>query len=598
MGFVAGWVGNIQAVNELSTKMTGYAPNQYKNKIKILTTSFAVCSAKNDHIVELGQCIFIGYGGGINTDNSLKNIAKSYLEKGDQFINDVKGDFSLAVIDTQNKKILLAIDPLGHRNLYYAETPNGLVFSSTADAVIAHPEVDNKISLQSIYDYVYFHHCPSPGTIYQSVKKLEGGQLLIFQAGKVSLNRYWVPTFSETMDLSISDASKELQDSLFRSVKRLSSKAEKTGAFLSGGLDSSSVAGALAAVYPNQANTFSMGFPVEGYDEITYARIASEHFKTVQHEYYVTAEDTVAAIPDIAAYYDEPFGNSSALAAFYCAKLAKENGIEVLLGGDGGDELFAGNERYARQLVFEKYYAVPGPLREFLKFGLKHSPDFISSNKLFFKAGRYIEQAETPLPDRLQDYNFLHRHQAKEIFQEDFLSNIVTTQPLDSLRDSYRRPENATSLNRMLYMDWKTTLHDNDLVKVNKMCEMAGVEVHYPLLDHEVLELSLKIPSSIKLKGQNLRWFYKQAMNGFLPDEILNKSKHGFGLPFGIWLKDYQPLKDLAYDSINSLKKRSYFVPDFLDHSIKMHQSIHAAYYGELIWILMMLELWMQAKDI
>ena len=598
MGFVAGWVGCSLGAIELSTKMTEYAPKQYRNKVKTLTTSFSVCSATENHITELGQCIFIGYGGGLNERDGLTKIAKDYLEKGNQFINNVKGDFSLIIIDTENKKLLLAIDPLGHRNLYFAETPNGLAFSSTADAVIAQPEVNNNISLQSIYDYVYFHHCPSPNTIYESVKKLEGGQQLVFQAGKVNLDRYWAPAFSETMDFSLSDVSKELQDCLFRSVKRLSGSAEQTGAFLSGGLDSSSVAGALAKVYPNQANTFSMGFPVEGYDEISFARIASENFKTIQHEYYVTAEDTVAAIPSIAAYYDEPFGNSSALAAFYCAKLAKDNGIEVLLAGDGGDELFAGNERYARQLLFEKYFSVPAPFRQLLKSFLTKAPGVVSNNNLIFKAKRYIEQAETPLPDRLQDYNFLHRHQAEDIFQADFLSHIVASQPLESLRDSYRRPENATSLNRRLYMDWKTTLHDNDLVKVNKMCEMAGVEVHYPLLDHEMLELSLRIPSSIKLKGQNLRWFYKHAMNGFLPNEILNKSKHGFGLPFGIWLKDYQPLKELAYDSINSLKKRPYFAPDFLDYSIKMHQSIHAAYYGELIWVLMMLELWMQAKNI
>jgi asparagine synthase (glutamine-hydrolysing) len=145
-------------------------------------------------------------------------------------------------------------------------------------------------------------------------------------------------------------------------------------------------------------------------------------------------------------------------------------------------------------------------------------------------------------------------------------------------------------------MDWKSTLHDNDLVKVNRMCQMAGVSVEYPLLDQEIVKFSCGIPSSVKMKNRQLRWFYKEAMKGFLPEQILNKPKQGFGLPFGIWLKDHQPLKELAYDSIGDLKKRHYFQPEFLDHTIKMHQSIHAAYYGELIWVLMMLELWLQSR--
>ena len=149
----------------------------------------------------------------------------------------------------------------------------------------------------------------------------------------------------------------------------------------------------------------------------------------------------------------------------------------------------------------------------------------------------------------------------------------------------------------MLYMDWKSTLHDNDLVKVNKMCEMAAVEVVYPMLDMDIVNLSCQIPSAEKLKNRQLRWFYKKAMTDFLPQEIINKSKHGFGLPFGIWLKDYQPLKELAYDSLHDLKKRPYFRAEFIDNAIEMHQGTHASYYGELIWILMMLEQWLQAKE-
>jgi asparagine synthase (glutamine-hydrolysing) len=284
------------------------------------------------------------------------------------------------------------------------------------------------------------------------------------------------------------------------------------------------------------------------------------------------------------------------LAAYYCAKLAKENGVSRLMAGDGGDEIFAGNERYAKQMLFEHYHRLPGFAKSALEAGLNYLPDSLTKTKLPFKAKRYIDQANAAMPDRLQDYNFLHRHDVKDIFLADFLGKIDTGEPLKLLRECYQRPEHASTLNRMLYMDWKTTLHDNDLVKVNRMCELAGVEVCYPLLDQRIVDLSCRIPSSSKLNGQKLRWFYKQAMADFLPEQIINKPKHGFGLPFGIWLKDHQPLKELAYDAIHNLKKRDFFQPKFLDHAIEMHQSIHAAYYGELIWVLMMLELWFAGK--
>ncbi len=597
MGFIAGWYGtgiDRNQAPELAESLKSCAPESTKRTIGIrIAESFAFVS-DDQRSLEQGHYRLALTGHGFEP---LDAIVENYKAKGADFIKDMQGAFTLMLFDESEKRLLLATDRLGQNNLYYAQTPNGIVFGSTADGVIAHPEVSSEISRQSIYDYVYFHHCPSPHTIYRQVQKLEGGQLLSYQEGKISLSYYWMPVFSEQGDYSLEQSGQELRNEILEAVRQSVAGFKETGAFLSGGLDSSSVAGALSKVYPDQAKTFTMGFPVEGYDEIEYARIAVERFKAQAHEYYVTPEDTVAAVPKIAAFYDEPFGNSSALAAYYCAKLAKDNGIKVMLAGDGGDELFAGNERYAKQLLFNRYYRIPGFARTLLRAGLYNAPDALLKNKILFKAKRYVEQAEVPLPDRLQDYNFMNRHPAQEIFTDDFLTGIDIDRPIQSLRDCYDRPENASALNRMLFMDWKTTLHDNDLVKVNRMCEMIGVEVRYPLLSNEIVDLSCRIPSSEKLKGQQLRWFYKQAMRDVLPEAIINKSKHGFGLPFGIWLQDHQPLKELAYDSIGALKKRDYFRADFLDHAVKMHQSIHAAYYGELIWILMMLELWFQAKN-
>jgi len=599
MTLFSGWVETTIIGKDAKQILETHISNEpcYKWKDIDITFSDFYVLASSPHNIYKEKDVLLIDAGNIAMNNSEYQILEDYKKRGEHFLEHNSPEQSLIIIDSSQKKLILATDPIGLTSLYYASTKKGLVFGATADSVIAHPEVKSDISAQSVYDYVYFHHCPSPNTIYQQVNKLEGGQVLVYQDGKIQLKHYWTPKFQETMPSSATEMGKELQQKLIDSVARLSVGENETGAFLSGGLDSSSVAGALSKVYPGKAKTFSMGFPVEGYDEIEFANIAVDHFKTRQTEYYLTPEDTVKAIPDIAAYYDEPFGNSSALAAYYCAKVAKDNGISVILGGDGGDEIFAGNERYAQQLVFDYYQQVPNIIGNSMEGVLNHLPALLAKQKLFFKAKRYIEQAKIPLPDRLQDYNFLHRHVGSEIFQADFLQQINAEQPLDLLRDTYHRPEQASTLNRMLYMDWKTTLHDNDLVKVNKMCEMAGVTVRYPLLSQEIIDLSCKIPSSDKLQAKQLRKFYKQAMAGFLPEKIINKSKHGFGLPFGVWLKDYQPLKELAYDSINSLKKRPYFNAEFLDHTIKMHQSIHAAYYGELIWILMMLELWFQGKE-
>ena len=521
-------------------------------------------------------------------------LLEAYRRHGGDLLAELAGGFTLAVADSAQARVFLAVDRIGQRHLYYAETGGGLIFGSRADHLTAHPAVGAGIDPQAVFDYVYFHHCPSPGSIYRRVRKLEGGQCLSFGQGRGTARRHWQPQFQESGPENFAALAAELRETLFGAVAGLAD--EHTGAFLSGGLDSSTVAGALARCRPGAAPTFTIGFPVEGYDEIRYARIAAEHFQTRQHEFYLGPDDAVAAIPKIAAFYDEPFGNSSALPTWFCARMAKEQGIGLLLGGDGGDELFGGNERYAKQLLFEPYRTVPGWLRGGLDGALQRLPAALAGRFPCNKLARYVEQAKVPLPDRLQDYNFLHRTAPSAVFDADFLAAVDPAAPLAGQREGYGRPSEAGALNRMLYLDWKITLHDNDLVKVNRMCELAGVRVAYPMLDDAVVDLSCRVPSRLKIRHGQLRWFYRQAMRGFLPDAILRKSKHGFGLPFGLWLRDHAPLRELAYDQVARLKRRPYFNPEFLDRAIAMHRSGHAAYYGELIWVLMMLELWFEAR--
>ena len=196
----------------------------------------------------------------------------------------------------------------------------------------------------------------------------------------------------------------------------------------------------------------------------------------------------------------------------------------------------------------------------------------------------------------MQAYNFLHRNAPDSVFTPAFLEQVSTAYPLQLLRETFNDPADAGDLNRMLYLDWQITLADNDLRKVNRACEMAGVSVRYPMLDDALVEFSTAIPSQWKLPGRTLRDFYKRALAGWLPQATLDKEKHGFGLPFGVWMRSYAPLSEMAYDCVLRLKHRDIFREDFLDRAIALHRADHAAYYGSLIWILTALELWLEAN--
>lgn len=536
-------------------------------------------------------------------DSALKELAQSqgnsaalmaaWRQRGDGILDVLAGDFALLIIDEAAGRVFAATDRIGRWPLFYAHTQEQVACSTNAGYLKDIAWIDSHLSEQAIYSYLYFHMVPSPLSIFRGISKLPGAHVFDWQRGKVTVRCWWQPQFTEDSHADMKTLGAEMMGIIRKSVGRLADNAA-VGAFLSGGLDSSTVAGVLSEIRPN-ADTFSIGFDVAGYDEISYARIAVQHFNTQRHEYYVTPEDVVASIPQIAEHYDEPFGNSSALPAYYCAKMARECGIERLLAGDGGDEIFAGNERYAKQKVFELYANLPGVLKTGIRSTLAALPQ---TPALLRKARSYVEQASVPLPDRLESYNFLHRIDAATMFTPDFLQQVDQHAPEELMRDIYRRPADASSLNRMMYLDWQRTLADNDLRKVQRTCELAGVDVVYPLLDDELVEFSCRVPSRMKLPGHRLRYFYKQATQDFLPAEILRKKKHGFGLPFGIWMKEHPALRAMACESLGQLAQRGWIRAEFIDEVLKLHNTAHSSYYGELVWILVMLEQWLEAHHV
>lgn len=519
-------------------------------------------------------------------------LARGYERKGSAVLGDISGACTVAVLDGRAGEAMLAIDRMGTRPLCYCVVAGKLVFGSTLDAISPFPGSATGINRQAIYDYVYFHMVPAPWTIHADRHRLLPGSLLTWRGGELRARPYWEMRYLEDEKRSLPVLKEAFLASLREGVRE-AARDGAVGTFLSGGTDSSTVAGLLGEVTGKPARTYSIGFEAQGYDEMGYARIAARHFGTQHHEYYVTPADVVTAIPRIAEVYDQPFGNSSVVPTYFCAKLAKDDGIDVLLGGDGGDELFGGNERYAKQYLYSLYSDLPRPLRKGLIEPLAFLPPEIG---IAGKVQRYIRNASLPMPERYDNYNLVERLGAANIFAPEFLGAVDLQEPRTTLAQAYGDAHAQSLINRMLALDLRFTLADNDLPKVARACELAGVEVRYPLLDDAVVAFSATLAPRLKLKGTRLRYFFKESLRGFLPDEIISKSKHGFGLPVGPWLQTYGPLRQLALDSLTDLKKRGVIRPAFIDELTSRHIESHAGYYGTMVWVLMLLEQWLKQR--
>ncbi len=514
-------------------------------------------------------------------------LAEGFKKDGADIVKSIEGDFSLAIYNPSDCTGVIAIDRMGVGDLYYAQIGQNLYFGDLKH-ITRNFARGPEINQQALFAYFYFHMIPAPLSIYEGVNKLLPGQYLLWDGKQFKLDFYWRPSFTDS-HLPESDLIRNLRTTLKEAVESNVKSPAATGSFLSGGLDSSTISGLYKEISPNEAKAFSIGFDAEGYDEMAYARSAAKHFNLPIHEYYVTPGDVVKAIPKIAAFYEEPFGNASAIPAYYCALLAKNQGVQTLLAGDGGDELFAGNERYAKQKMFALYDRIPSWLQSIL---IEPLVNLDLPVPLLGKLKSYVTQARTPMPERMETYNFLHRMPLAEIFEEDYLSTVDSGWPIGHLKAVYETPETDSMLKRMLYLDWKITLADNDLRKVNRMCRLAGVDVRYPMLQDPVVSLAAQIPDRLLMRGFELRSFYRRAFKDFLPSTTLEKRKHGFGLPFGLWLQSDPALQALANDSLNSPHLSGIVKKSFLQTLKSQHQQSHASYYGVMIWVLMMWAQW------
>src|SRR5713226_8336919 len=499
-------------------------------------------------------------------------LARLYRENGVSFVELLDGVFSFALWDEENRRLVLAIDRLGVNSLYWRKEGDRLLFASRVGAIRCTQEAPATVNPAALVQYMLFSAVPAPKAIYEGIEKLRPGTCLVYEASQIRQTRYWDLQYRESDNRDVAHWAREVREGMRSAVHhQLTDLApEKTGAYLSGGTDSSSVVAFMNERH-SPVNTYSIFFAEAVYSEIGFARTTAEHFR---------------------ANHDEPFANSSAIGAYHCARMARESGVTTLLAGDGGDELFAGNERYATDKRFALYQHVPAWLRKGL---IEPIAALLPQNESRFSLPRrYVRRANIPLPRRIFSYHLLLSTPPEEIFEPGLLESTPPESWLNVADEHFRSAVANDDLNRLLYLDVKMTLADNDLRKVLGTAEMAGVRARFPLLDYKLAELSGRVPAALKMRGFEKRFIFKEAMREILPHNVLYKKKHGFGVPVALWFLQDPRLESLVSDVLTDsrTRQRGYFRPAFLDHLLKLHRGKDAHFYGEILWYLVALELW------
>jgi asparagine synthase (glutamine-hydrolysing) len=524
---------------------------------------------------------------------SAELLARLYRERGVSFVELLDGVFSFALWDDENRRLVLAIDRLGVNSLYWRKEGERILFASRVGAIRNTQEAPATVNPAALVQYMLLSAVPAPMVIYQGIEKLRPGFCLVYEAGQIRQIRYWDLEYCEDDNRNVTHWAHEIREGMRSAVHHhLTDLApEKTGAYLSGGTDSSSVVAFMNERH-SPVNTYSIVFAESVYSEIDFARTTAKHFHANHHELSLTSRDTYEAIPKIMEYYDEPFANSSAIGSYHCARMARESGITTLLAGDGGDELFAGNERYAADKRFALYGHLPAWLR---KGVIEPLTEFLPQNESRLSLPRrYVRRANIPLPRRLFSYDLLMNTPPEEMFEPGFLESAPPDTWLNVAEEHFRSAVASDDLNRLLYLDVKMTLADNDLRKVLGTAEMVGVRARFPLLDHKLAELSGRVPASLKMRGFEKRFIFKEAMKEILPHNVLYKKKHGFGVPVALWFLQDPRLESLVSDVLTDsrTRQRGYFRPSFFDDLLKLHRGKDAHFYGEILWYLVALELW------
>ena len=526
------------------------------------------------------------------TNSDTEAIVHAYDQYGSDCPKYLRGMFAFAIWDERTQELFLTRDRVGKKPVLYAEVNGQLVFGSEFTALLQHPDISREIQPEAIDAYLSFMCVPAPLTAYRSIRKLEPGHWLRWRKGEITIERYWQPDFSQKLNISEGEAGERAIEILRDSVKvRLMSEVP-LGAFLSGGIDSSAVVALMAQESSEKVKTFSIGFEEQDFSELHHARRVAEWVGADHHE-FIVRPDAIEILPLLVEHYGEPYADSSAVPTYYVARETRKH-VTVALNGDGGDESFAGYERYAAMQLAENYRKVPEFVRKSVNVGVGLIPTSELSRSRLRSGKRFLEAASLPKVDRYLRWVSIFDAAAKSSLYSDAFKSETTSGYAKSLLEPwFVRANGSGFVDASLLTDLMTYLPNDLLVKVDIATMAVSLEARSPFLDHHVIEFAASLPEKFKLRGLTTKYLLKKVLRKLLPSENLDRRKMGFGVPIGHWFRGkMQPFLREVVLSERALK-RGLFRPETVRQLVDQHAEGKRDYSHQL-WTLLMLELWFQ----
>ncbi|MBI4655130.1 MAG: asparagine synthase (glutamine-hydrolyzing) [Elusimicrobia bacterium] len=529
------------------------------------------------------------------TKTDTEVLVHLYEEKGKDFVKDLRGMFAIALWDKNRRRLVLARDRIGKKPLFYAVNSKYIAFASELRALLTMPDIEREIDLTAVDSYLTLQYIPSPMTIFKSIKKLEPASILIAEKAGHTVEKYWdLPVNEPELKISFDEAKQRIYEILLEAVKIRMISDVPLGAFLSGGIDSSIVAGLMSRISPEPVKTFTIGFKELEFSELDYAREAAERYGTKHTEFIVEAKMT-DILPKLVWHYSEPYADSSALPSYYVSKETRKS-VTVALNGDGGDENFAGYHRYIAMKAAGWWTLLPERAR-ILAAGLMASfPDRNAPFGAVWRAKRFLSATLA------KDLPMIHLA-ASAYFRPDEKDGVYSHKFADGLKfpsnnvekyfaEIFEKARNQDMVNKLLYADFRTYLPECLMTKMDIASMANSLETRSPFLDHKLIEFVYRLPGKFKLRGfSKTKWILKETFKDFLPHKIYKRGKQGFGIPVGPWfrgeLKDYWASICLGEKAV----KRGYFKKESLERIFTEHQT-RKRDHGYRMWALLMLELW------
>jgi len=524
------------------------------------------------------------------TQTDTEIIVHAYEEYDSECVKHFNGMFAFALWDARRRTLLLARDRIGIKPLYYWAGKDKLVFGSELKALLFHPDVPRQVDLEALDLFLTLEYIPAPRTIYEGVFKLLPGHLLVVENGKLKVTRYWDVPY-QPISQSEAECAEILSGLIKESVRLCLISDVPLGAFLSGGIDSSTIVGYMSQSANEPVRTFSIGFEDDAYNELPYAEAVAKHFGT-KHHVEVLKSDHADLAEELVADFDEPFADTSVFPTFLVSKLASRE-VKVVLSGDGGDELFAGYDTYLAEELDRYYGRLPRLLRQKVlpKFA-GWLPPQPARKGLINKVKRMVEGgAFDPSLQHARWMMFLNSAEKNSLYRSDLRATLYDHLTTDLFHEYFEKANCFDRLAQQQYVDVKTYLADDILTKVDRMSMAVSIEARVPLLDYHIVEFALNLPAHMKLHGARTKYILRQAVKNMVPQAVLEKPKEGFSIPMRHWL--CSSLKPMMLDLLSkaALQKHGYFDDQVVAQWIQEHLEGRVN-HSHRLWTLMVFEMW------